>query len=513
LCDDAWDPHRKLGIQAGEVFVPFEIRGKNIVFESSVPTAWELDSLPQIELTASFWNPEKDMQAPKTKEEATFRTIKAITVNPNPTAYDNVSESTTVLSSISTAYEDQLFCRKVIASVNVATAHREDNGQSVSAVLTNERHAGITPENLARKWNIGLETAKKTLQVTTQRGICTALHPLQRRYRVDHLHLHRNWLNGTWYTDTLLSKVKSINGNTCAQVYTNRQYTSVHPMTARSQVGRSLTEFTDNIGIPDLLWSDGAPKMTGNNTEYVREANRLKIRQRITEQGQSNQNHASEREIGELKKRWRNRMIKKNIPRRVWDYGLVYEADLLRFIPRGNFGQTAYEEVTGQTPDISEWTDFEMWGLVWFWDQAKVDLGVDNRRLGQWLGVLHHVGSNLSYWIITNSGKVLSRTTVQHAIRDDYLNMDTKVKIDTFNTEIEAQLDDTNFLTDEAGEAAFYIEDDYDTGGVDRGTTPTDEEYNDMITEETPEYEEDVFDKYIGAKLIMDVNSYNKQRG
>jgi len=284
-------------------------------------------------------------------------------------------------------------------------------------------------------------------------------------------------------------------------------------MTARSQVGRSLTEFTDNIGIPDLLWSDGAPKMTGNNTEFVREANRLKIRQRITEQGRRNQNHASEREIGELKKRWRNRMIKKKIPRRVWDYGLVYEADLLRFIPRGNFGRTAYEEVTGQTPDISEWTDFEMWDLVWFWDQAKVDLGVDNRRLGRWLGVSHHVGSDLSYWIITNNGKVLSRTTVQHAIRDDYLNMDTKTKIDTFNTEIEARLDDTNFLTDEAGEAAFYIEDDYDTGGVDRGTTPTDVEYDDMITEEVPEYEEDVFDKYIGAELIMNVDSYNEQQG
>jgi hypothetical protein len=48
----------------------------------------------------------------------------------------------------------------------------------VSAVLTNERHAGITPENLARKWNIGLETAKKNATGYTQRGIRTALHPL-----------------------------------------------------------------------------------------------------------------------------------------------------------------------------------------------------------------------------------------------------------------------------------------------------------------------------------------------
>ena len=100
-------------------------------------------------------------------------------------------------------------------------------------------------------------------------------------------------------------------------------------MTTRSHVGRTLTEFTDDIGIPDLLWSYGTPEMTGNNTEFVREANRLKIRRRITKRGRSNQNHASEQEIGELKKRWRNRMIKKRIPKQVWDYGLVYEADLL----------------------------------------------------------------------------------------------------------------------------------------------------------------------------------------
>jgi hypothetical protein len=149
-------------------------------------------------------------------------------------------------------------------------------------------------------------------------------------------------------------------------------------MTARSQVGWTLTEFTDDVGIPDTLWSDGAAEMTGRNTEFVKEVTRLKIRRKITERGRSNQNHASEREIGELKKRWRNRMIKKRIPKRVWDYGLVYEAELLKFIPRGKLERTGYEEITGHTPDISEWTDFEMWDIVWFWDQGKADLGDDN---------------------------------------------------------------------------------------------------------------------------------------
>ena len=40
-------------------------------------------------------------------------------------------------------------------------------------------------------WNIGINTAKRTLQVTTQRGIRTAIHPLHRQHRVNHLHLNR----------------------------------------------------------------------------------------------------------------------------------------------------------------------------------------------------------------------------------------------------------------------------------------------------------------------------------
>jgi len=253
--------------------------------------------------------------------------------------------------------------------------------------------------------------------------------------------------------------------------------------------------------------------MTGRDTEFVREANRLKIRRKITERGRSNQNHASEREIGELKKRWRNRMIKKRIPKRVWDYGLVYEAELLKFIPRGRSDRTGYEEVTGHTPDISEWTDFEMWDLVWFWDQGKADLGDDNRRLGRWLGVSHHIGSDLSYWIITESGKVLSCTTVQHTIRDDYLNLEVKTRIDRFNQELETRLDDANFQTDDGGDVAFYLEDVEDTGGTDNPNTPTDDEYGDMLLDERPDDSEDMFDKYIGAELVMDVGSGNERMG
>ena len=145
------------------------------------------------------------------------------------------------------------------------------------AVVTNERHSKVTPEELSRKWSVGLQTAKDTLRVLTQKGIRTAIHPMTRRVRVDHLHLHRQRLRGTWYTDTLLSKVKSKLGNTCANVYTQGKFTRAIPMTSRKDAGKSLIEFTDDVGIPERLVTDGATEFTGPHTEFVKEARRMRI--------------------------------------------------------------------------------------------------------------------------------------------------------------------------------------------------------------------------------------------
>jgi hypothetical protein len=74
---------------------------------------------------------------------------------------------------------------------------------------------------------------------------------MTRQVRVDHLHLHRQQLRGTWYADTLLSKVKSKMGNTCANVYMQGKFTRVVPMTSRKDAGKSLVDFTDDVGIPE----------------------------------------------------------------------------------------------------------------------------------------------------------------------------------------------------------------------------------------------------------------------
>lgn len=58
VCNDLWDPHRPLGIDLEGIFIPLLMSGPNLLFfKSHVPTDWEMETLPIIELTAPVWNP------------------------------------------------------------------------------------------------------------------------------------------------------------------------------------------------------------------------------------------------------------------------------------------------------------------------------------------------------------------------------------------------------------------------------------------------------------------------
>jgi hypothetical protein len=37
-------------------------------------------------------------------------------------------------------------------------------------------------------------------------------------------------------------------------------------------------------------------------------------------------------------------MTKKNVPKRLWDFGLVYKSEILSWMARGNERQTGYKE-------------------------------------------------------------------------------------------------------------------------------------------------------------------------
>ena len=474
------DPTRQgeegFGIWADGIFIPFSNQGTKIYFESRAPSHREIEQLPHVVLTRQeTWDPKHvDLSQPG--------------ASPYEEAY---GVAVADIGHVSSILEPTGIVRE-LASVSQ---------------LETSRHSGISAESLSRKWKIGLCAARNTLRVTTQQGIRTAVAPITRRYRVDNLALHQNRLNTQLYTDTLFSKTLWLSGNKCAQVFTDGGFTAVYPMTSKAHAGQALADFIDQVGVPDKLTADLAGEQTGGNTLFQKLSRYHRIGMHWAEKGTGKQNHKAEREIGLLKQRWRQRMQDRKIPTRLWDYGLVYEAGLLSRVARGHDGRSGIERLTGETPDISEWIDFEFFDMVWYHTNQKSDATEEQAHLGYWLGVAHRVGSDLCYWILTKSGKVVARTTVQHITKADQEREEIRQKMKEFQLIVAERLNDANFTDDSDGKPG-YLEDVEveEEEWRRRGLVPSDEEYGKMVQEAKPEADEmgNAYDEYVGAQIKMD---------
>ena len=235
--------------------------------------------------------------------------------------------------------------------------------------------------------------------------------------------------------------------------------------------GQALRQFIRDFGVPEKLTSDGASEQVGANTDFKKNVRKHGIEHHLSEPGRPQQNRA-ESVIREVKRRWFRLMVKQKVPKRLWDYGIVWVCEVMSLTANSSFsldGRTPMEEVTGETPDISEHLDFTFYDWVWYKDNA----GVGDNMFGRWLGVSHRIGKLMSYWKLTANGRVISRTTVQRVTNLELATTKVKERCSEYTgriTEIlkedyyviqgdenEMQLQDWNGYTDD-GEDEFANE-------------------------------------------------------
>ena len=134
-------------------------------------------------------------------------------------------ESDFALISIGDGFVEQDMDEIIVSSVNVWNTESKPSTNAVvreeHELVRHTRYSQISPELISHLFGVGIPKSKEMLQKNTQNGLCQAIHPLTRRYRVDHLDPHRNELAGKWTLDHLESRVKSICGNAGAFVFTN----------------------------------------------------------------------------------------------------------------------------------------------------------------------------------------------------------------------------------------------------------------------------------------------------
>ena len=120
------------------------------------------------------------------------------------------------------------------------------------------------------------------------------------------------------------------------------------PYWVKSEVGTTLKQFCEDVGIPARLTFDGAKETTGASTEFMRVIRQNHIDWKVIEPYSHWQNRAEDA-IRELRRRWKSLRQKRQVPKQLCDYGLIHLARLASLTVRGTDNCTPWEIVTGET--------------------------------------------------------------------------------------------------------------------------------------------------------------------
>ena len=494
--------HEPMGMTLDDVhpFIPFASAGTTIFFDTRTPTADELENCRHMVMTSKHpWNPH-DVCFPNGStrhEQGENSGISSIAVKAlkQHQIREQHNGTDTEAGVAGTVYDPVEFSIRLINNVKVsatdAERHRMEDVPDLRTFHSKARKTSVDPRDLAEKWGISFAKAAKTLKATTQRMLRSALLPLSRRYRADRM-FERPRIKGTMYSDTYIGNVVSLDGNRYAQVFANEShFIKSYPMEKKSLAGDALKQFISDYGVPDKLVVDGSKEQTKRGTEFYQQCRKHNIDLHQIEPYRHNQSKV-EGVIREARKRWFRLMAKKKVPHRLWDYGLqwVCETSQLTASEAGNLnGRTALEQMTGETPDISEYLDFGFYDWVWVHENA----GLGERKLGRWLGVSHRVGSLMSYWVLTHKGTVISRTSVQPVTNLELMTPENKAECAGFDKHVAEKLSDKNHTIDS-----------------DSKTQPLD--WSDYKLEDDPDFREEFFD-VVDSDEVPEADDYSPEVG
>lgn len=395
------------------------------------PTDEEILTCDEIHMTSmENWSPYESTYI----NETTTKTRNLIDL------YNEISDET---DDYDDDYEEyDMNHNRVLNSIGFDRMMMTDNDNRYVSVMATNRNDRISAEELSKLWRIGLKTAARTVKATTHQCLRTT-GILTRRFRTDKAHMRYKQLatkHGQFYVDTLFSKVKSLRGYTCGNLYTNNLgFKKFYPMMSNTQLeaAGSLKYLVETIGLPRAIHADN--HVTFTHGDFRQTCKKYQIPQTWTEPYSPWQNKA---EIGikQLKSYAYLLMQSTNTPIRLWCFCFEYCADILSLMATGLFqlgGRTPFEVIMNYTPDISEYVSFLWYQWSYYWDHLEGE-----KKLCRWLGPAHQVGQSCSYWILKSNGEAIVRSTVIPAPDSELNTLELKNMMENFTTSVHSIIGD-----------------------------------------------------------------------
>ena len=203
--------------------IPLRTFGTEIVFRTRVPTSDKLCTCEHVQMTSpSSWNQSDVIMVQATAKggrgqcwkrrlanDAIAHRSEYIDAQSNEALLDLVDPSLALVA-------DRLHKRYHISPIR--TVYDNSDSPACRTFMSNEQHAKVLADLIAERFGIEPIQAQRTLRVTTQRGVRSAILPISRRYCADRV-VNVKQLNGKFVTDIGYGKLRLLRGKIGCQLY------------------------------------------------------------------------------------------------------------------------------------------------------------------------------------------------------------------------------------------------------------------------------------------------------
>lgn len=265
------------------------------------------------------------------------------------------------------------------------------------------------------------KVVRKTVQNTTMMGVKGAIEGL-RLYQ--HLKAPNPALNFTRRnepvaTDTVYGPVPAIgDGSTAAQLFVGRKsdHVAMEPCGGSDkQFPKTLMNHIRKYGAMDVLVSDNAAAQISDRVGEILRT--LMIKDRQSEPHNKNQNY-SERRWQDVKRMTEFLLNNVGAPASAWLLASEHVCFVLNHTASDKLGgRTPIEWLLGYTPDITALLQFLFWEPVYYRVHTE-QFPEPSEAVGRFVGISETIGNSMSYRILAQSGKLITRSSVRSAVKD-----------------------------------------------------------------------------------------------
>ena len=441
----------------------------------------------------------------------TYRSQEESMVNHKGELKDKNPRNFIVSSVVSRALDPTLLAHDLLKSVsdNVFSRHRVQSVKSLNGM-----DSGLDPVQLASVWNIGIETAKRTIQMTTR--MCprnTTTISLNRRYGTNDRMIRYRHLDCVMFSDTMFasSRVgKSVRNYTCCQVFaTDFGWSISYNMDFERNMHLAYKKLFKEVGVPTKMIVDGARAQTMGEVRKICDAAGCQIVELEKDTPASNR---AERTIQELKMETKRDMVISGSPLVLWCYCLERRSEIMACCAKNNSnlnGTVPKSMMFGEVTDISHLCNFKWYEWVKF-RRVGPDAAYPfpSEHLGRCLGPAKNKGNSMSQNVLLSNGKVIPIQTLRSltpAEMDSDLEKQKRIEFDAAIHKLygDHKSVPSNWVTRrrKAGDQAQYFDDDYEANVDPSFGNP---DLMEQTTHAMPEVDTILdFDAYIQSEVML----------